>query len=67
MDGFKLNDLKEVHVGNVEVAKKGLIDSITGEDTHRDEIPFEHLSSYKKGHEVGSQVINLLKCDQEQD
>lgn len=67
MDGFKLDNLKEIHVGNVEVAKKGIIDSITGQDTHKDEIPFEFLASYKKGHEVGTQVINLLKTDQQSD
>lgn len=64
MENFELNDIKEIHVGDVPSAKKGIIDSLLGKDVHKDEIPFEHFSSYKKGHEIGSQVENLLKGDQ---
>jgi hypothetical protein len=64
MDGFKLEDIKEIHVGDVSVAKKGIVDSLLGEDTHKNEIPFEHMSSYIKGHEIGTQIEDLLKGDQ---
>lgn len=64
MDRFELDDIKEIHVGDLPSAKKGIIDSLTGKDTYKDEIPFEHMSSYKKGHEIGTQVENLLKGDQ---
>ena len=64
MDKFELDDIKEIHVGDLPAAKKGIIDSLTGNDGHKDEIPLEHMSSYKKGHEIGTQVENLLKGDQ---
>lgn len=66
MDGFKLEDIKEIHVGDVPSAKKGIIDSLSGEDMHKNQIPFEHMSSYKKGHEIGTQIEDLLKGDQSQ-
>jgi hypothetical protein len=64
MDRFELDDIKEIHVGDLPAAKKGIIDSLTGKDAYKDEIPFEHMASYKKGHEIGTQVENLLKGDQ---
>ncbi|WP_243108638.1 hypothetical protein [Clostridium rectalis] len=64
MDQFNLNDIKDIHVGDLPAAKKGLIDSLLGKDEHKDEVPFQHFSSYKKGHELGTQIENLLKGDQ---
>lgn len=64
MDRFELDDIKDIHVGDVPIAKKGVIDSLSGKDTHKDEIPLEKLSSYRKGHEIGTHIENLLKGDQ---
>lgn len=64
MDRFKLNDLKDIHVGDIPCAKKGIIDSLLGKDLHKSEVPFERMSSYKKGHEIGTEIENLLKGDQ---
>lgn len=64
MDRFELDDIKEIHVGDLPAAKKGIIDSLLGEDVFKEKIPYEHMASYKKGHEIGTQVENLLKGDQ---
>ncbi|MBV7273560.1 hypothetical protein [Clostridium thailandense] len=64
MDRFELDDIKEIHVGDLPAAKKGIIDSLLGEDVFKEKIPYEHMDSYKKGHEIGTQVENLLKGDQ---
>lgn len=64
MDRFELDDIKEIHVGNLPAAKKGIIDSLLGEDMFKEKISLEHMASYKKGHEIGTQVENLLKGDQ---
>ena len=64
MDRFELDDIKEIHVGDLPAAKKGIIDSLLGEDVFKEKVPLEHRASYKKGHEIGTQVENLLKGDQ---
>ncbi|MCY6483016.1 hypothetical protein OW763_01440 [Clostridium aestuarii] len=64
MHNFKLNDLKEIHVGNLPAAKMGIIDSLSGEDSHKPQITPEHIASYRQGHELGSEIENLLKGDQ---
>lgn len=61
MDKFVLDDIRGIHVGDLPAAKKGIIDSLLGEDMFKEKIPFEHMSSYNKGHEIGTQVENLLK------
>lgn len=61
------DDLKSVHVGDVPAAKKGIIDSLSGKDLNQDTVPFEHFNSYKKGHEIGSIIENILKGDQRED
>lgn len=63
MDGFELDDIREIHVGDLPAAKKGIIDSLLGEDKYKDQVPLEHMASYKKGHEIGTQVESLLKGD----
>ncbi|MCY6369429.1 hypothetical protein [Clostridium ganghwense] len=64
MPNFKLNDLKEIKVGNLPAAKLGIIDSLSGEDSHKNQIAPQHIVSYRQGHELGSQIENLLKGDQ---
>ncbi len=64
MHNFKLDDLKEIHVGNVPAAKMGIIDSLSGEDSHKNQIDTKHMASYRQGHEIGSQIDNLLNGDQ---
>lgn len=64
MEGFELNDIKEIHVGDLPAAKKGIIDSLLGEDVYKERVPIEHMSSYKQGHQIGTQIEDLLKGDQ---
>lgn len=64
MDRFELNDIKDIHVGDLPTAKKGIIDSLLGKDDLKNGIPIEHMASYKRGHEIGTQIENLLKGDQ---
>lgn len=64
METFKLNDIKDVHVGDIPAAKKGIIDGLNGKDINKDTIPDDHMSSYAKGHQIGTQIDNLLKGDQ---
>lgn len=64
MHNFKLDDLKEIHVGNVPAAKMGIIDSLSREDSHKNQIDAKHMASYRQGQEIGSQIENLLNGDQ---
>ncbi len=64
MDEFKLEDIKDVHVGHLPSAKKGIIDSLMGNDVHKEEIPLGQMASYKQGHQIGTEIENLLKGDQ---
>ncbi|NMM64711.1 hypothetical protein HBE96_19060 [Clostridium sp. P21] len=64
MDEFKLEDIKDIHVGDIPAAKKGIIDSLNGKDLLKEEVPVEHMSSYKQGHQIGTEIENLLKGDQ---
>lgn len=64
MERFKLDDIKDIHVGDLPAAKKGIIDSLVGKDKLKDTVPLDHMSSYKQGHEIGTQIENLLKGDQ---
>ncbi|MDP4177234.1 MAG: hypothetical protein Q8900_02700 [Bacillota bacterium] len=64
MDTFKLDDIKNVHVGDIPAAKRGIIDALSGEDINKKSIPDDHMSSYVKGHEIGTEIDNLLKGDQ---
>lgn len=62
MTDFNLSDIKDIHVGDLPSAKLGIVDSLMGRDEHKDQV--KSLSSYKKGHEIGTQLVNLLKGDQ---
>lgn len=62
MADFNLNDIKDIHVGDLPSAKLGVVDSILGTDDHKGEVT--SMASYKKGHEIGTQIVNLLKGDQ---
>lgn len=64
MDEFKLEDIKDIHVGDIPAAKKGIIDSLIGRDALKEGVPVEHMSSYKQGHQLGTEIENLLKGDQ---
>ena len=64
MDRFNLEDIKNIHVGDLPSAKRGIIDCLLGKDIYKEDIPIEHMASYKRGHEIGSQIENLLKGDQ---
>lgn len=64
MDRFELNDIKNIHVGDLPAAKKGIIDSLLGKDEHKNEITDEYMTSYTKGHQIGTEIENLLKGDQ---
>ncbi|MFA9397842.1 MAG: hypothetical protein ACERKV_06210 [Clostridiaceae bacterium] len=64
MENFKLEDIKNIKVGDLPSAKRGIIDSLLGRDIYKEEISIEHMASYKKGHEVGTLVENFLKQDQ---
>lgn len=61
---FRFENLKEIHVGDVPSAKKGIIDCLLGEDQNKDTIPDKKLNSYIKGHQIGSYIDNALKSDQ---
>lgn len=64
MGEMNWDDIKSVHVGDVPTAKKGIIDSLSGKDINKDSVPFEHFNSYKKGHEIGTLIEDILKGDQ---
>lgn len=64
MDRFQLDDIKDIHVGDLPAAKKGIIDSLSGKDDLKNTVSLEHMASYKRGHEIGTQIENLLKGDQ---
>jgi hypothetical protein len=64
MNEFKLNDIKDIHVGDLPSAKMGIIDSLLGNDDHKTKIPFNCMASYKTGHQLGTEIENLLKGDQ---
>ncbi|GAA0181838.1 hypothetical protein SH2C18_43120 [Clostridium sediminicola] len=61
---FRFENLKEIHVGDLPSAKKGIIDSLLGEDKHKDTVPDKQLNSYIKGHQIGTYIENALKADQ---
>ncbi|AKN32123.1 hypothetical protein Ccar_15125 [Clostridium carboxidivorans P7] len=61
MDKFKLEDIKDVHVGHIPAAKKGIVDSLMGKDLLKESVSLEHMSSYKQGHQLGTEIENLLK------
>jgi hypothetical protein len=66
MDRFRLENIKDIHVGDLPAAKKGIIDSLMGKDSLKEEIPVEHMASYKQGHQLGTEIENLLKGDESQ-
>ncbi len=65
MDYSKIREVNGIdHVGDVQSAKKGIIDFLSGEDTYKDSIPQDRLNSYKKGREIAVEIENLLNGDQ---
>ncbi|MGH4124167.1 MAG: hypothetical protein ACREV6_14670 [Clostridium sp.] len=65
MDYSKVREVNGMdHVGDVGVAKKGIIDFLSGEDIYKDSIPQDRLNSYKKGREIAAEIENLLNGDQ---
>ena len=61
---FKLEDVKDIQVGDLPSAKLGIIDSLSGDDIHKNSIESNKMASYIKGHELGTEIENLLKGDQ---
>ncbi|SHH29707.1 hypothetical protein [Clostridium grantii] len=61
---FKFENLKEIHVGDVPSAKKGIIDCLLNSEENKASIPDKQLNSYIKGHQIGTYIENALKCDQ---
>lgn len=66
MDRFTLKSMEDIHVGDLPAAKKGIIDSLIGKDSLKEEVPLEHMASYKQGHQLGTEIENLLKGDKRQ-
>ncbi len=61
---FKFEDLKQIHVGDIPSAKKGIIDNMLGEEEYKETVPDKFFNSYLKGQQIGSYVKNILKCDE---
>ncbi|EJO5347802.1 hypothetical protein NRP93_001894 [Clostridium botulinum] len=61
---FAINDIKNIQVGDLPSAKLGVIDSLSGKDQHKNSIDQGKMASYIAGHELGTQIENLLKGDQ---
>lgn len=64
MDKFTISDIKDIHVGHIPAAKLGIIDSLIGRDENKSKVEEKHLNSYAQGHELGTEIENLLKGDQ---
>jgi hypothetical protein len=65
MDNSKLKQINGIdHVGDVQSAKKGIIDFLSGEDIYKDSVPQDRLNSYKKGREIAVEIENILNGDQ---
>ncbi|ENK1243228.1 hypothetical protein K8O96_04200 [Clostridium sporogenes] len=62
--GFDINDIKNIQVGDLPSAKLGVIDSLLGKDKHKNTIEQDKMASYIAGHELGTEIENLLKGDQ---
>lgn len=62
--GFDIGDIKNIHVGDLPSAKLGMIDSLSGKDKHKNIIEQDKMASYIVGHELGTEIENLLKGDQ---
>ncbi|HGG0415420.1 TPA: hypothetical protein ACJFE8_000160 [Clostridium sporogenes] len=61
---FDINDIKNIQVGDLPSAKIGIIDSLSGKDKHKNAIEQDKMASYIVGHELGTEIENLLKGDQ---
>ncbi|AJD30737.1 hypothetical protein AAGC94_02470 [Clostridium sporogenes] len=61
---FDINDIKNIQVGDLPSAKIGIIDSLSGKDKHKNAIEQDKMDSYIAGHELGTEIENLLKGDQ---
>lgn len=61
---FDINDIKNIQVGDLPSAKIGIIDSLSGKDKHKNVIEQDKMDSYIAGHELGTEIENLLKGDQ---
>lgn len=61
---FDINDIKNIQVGDLPSAKIGIIDSLSGKDKHKNAIERDKMDSYIVGHELGTEIENLLKGDQ---
>lgn len=64
MDRFQIEDIKDIHVGHLPAAKMGIIDSLLGEDVFKKNVDITQMASYKQGHQLGTEIENLLKGDQ---
>jgi hypothetical protein len=65
MNNSNIKDINGIYnVGDVPSAKKGIIDFLSGEDIHKDSVPQDRLSSYKKGREIAVEIENILNGDQ---
>ncbi|NFI45483.1 hypothetical protein FDA77_02135 [Clostridium botulinum] len=62
---FDINDIKNIQVDGLPSAKLGIIDSLSGKDNHKNTIEQGKMSSYIAGHELGTEIENLLKGDQQ--
>ncbi|KOR25524.1 hypothetical protein [Clostridium sp. L74] len=62
--GFDINEIKNIQVGDLPSAKLGVIDSLSGKDKYKNTIEQDKMASYIAGHELGTEIENLLKGDQ---
>jgi hypothetical protein len=65
MEFSKIRNINGIdHIGDVPSAKKGIIDFLSGEDKFKESIPEDKLNSYKKGHEIAVEIVNIMNGDQ---
>ncbi|NFA21378.1 hypothetical protein EXM39_14350 [Clostridium botulinum] len=62
---FDINDIKNIQVDDLPSAKLGIIDNLSGKDNHKNTIEQGKMASYIAGHELGTEIENLLKGDQQ--